>query len=63
MAAYTRSLLEPMVAHVAELEGTIRTQAEVLGPTPGTAGDGRGPPTCPKCHRRRSHIDADPGAV
>ena len=31
MAAYTRSLLEPMVAHVAELEGTIRTQAEVLG--------------------------------
>jgi Helix-turn-helix domain len=24
MAAYTRSLLEPLVAHVAELEGTIR---------------------------------------
>jgi hypothetical protein len=31
MAAYTRSLLEPLVAHVAELEGTVREQAETIG--------------------------------
>ena len=31
MAAYTRSLLEPLVAHVAELEGTVRAQAETIG--------------------------------
>jgi hypothetical protein len=31
MAAYTRSLLEPLVEHVARLEGTVRDQAEQLG--------------------------------
>ena len=31
MAAYTRSLLEPLVTHVAALEGTIRDQAETIG--------------------------------
>jgi hypothetical protein len=31
MAAYTRSLLEPLVAHVGELEGTVRDQAETIG--------------------------------
>jgi hypothetical protein len=31
MAAYTRSLLEPLVAHVGELETTIREQAETIG--------------------------------
>lgn len=31
MAAYTRSLLEPLVEHVAALEGTVRGQAETIG--------------------------------
>src|SRR4051812_43779712 len=31
MAAYTRSLLEPLVAHVSGLETTIRDQAETIG--------------------------------
>jgi len=31
MAAYTRSLLEPLVRHVAELETTVRCQAETIG--------------------------------
>jgi len=31
MATYTRSLLEPLVAHVSELETTIRDQAETIG--------------------------------
>jgi hypothetical protein len=31
MAAYTHALLEPLVAHMSELETTVRDQAETIG--------------------------------